>query len=299
MIITRLWGGLGNQLFQYAAGYALAQQHQTKLVLDDTQCILDKNRPYELHHLQISARPWNESEKAWVERAVRLTRPMTGQTHSLAKTAKRLLVPHLSSWFSYVEDQYHGFQPDVFLPKGHVYLAGTWASELYFSDLASAVRREFAFARPPEDQNKDMLADIENSNAVCIHVRRGDYVTIADTSKRFGVCSLQYYQDAFSYLCSRLENPTAFVFSDDPEWVRENLHPPFKTVYVRHNVGMKNYEDLRLMAACKHFVVANSTFSWWGAWLAANPDKIVIAPKKWSIDANGIDDPVPGSWLRL
>jgi hypothetical protein len=124
-------------------------------------------------------------------------------------------------------------------------------------------------------------------------------VSVADTHKRFGLCGLDYYERAFAYLRERLDGAVAYVFSDDPDWTRQHLRFSCPTVYVTHNLGRSNHEDLRLMAACRHFIIANSTFSWWGAWLGADPGKIVVAPKVWRIDAQGIADPVPDSWVRL
>jgi hypothetical protein len=300
MVIARLWGGLGNQLFQYAAGLALAEGQGADLVLDPTQCLADRNRPYELDRLRISGRVWTEEERRRVERMVRLARPITEATSRAARALKRSLTPLLRHRFTYVEDRHQGYQPEVFDIRGDVYMAGTWASAEYFERIAPRVRAEFAFAQEPDGENAAALARIRACDAsVCVHVRRGDYVTVADTSRRFGVCSLDYYRDALAWVAARVTRVTAFVFSDDPVWARENLQLPCEIVYVTHNVGRRNHEDLRLMSACKHFIIANSTFSWWGAWLAENPDKIVVAPRQWRVDPNGIGDPVPDHWVRL
>jgi len=298
MVVTRVWGGLGNQFFQYAAGLAVAKKLNTSLLLDSWRNDCDPNRPNELHHFRITGRPWSKVERGWIESLIRVARPAEGRTSIWAKRLKGIAGPLLAPWFSYVEDQYCGFQPRVFSQRGHVYLAGTWASEKYFQEVADLVREQFTFLQAPDEENRSMLDKIGGANSVCVHVRRGDYVSVADTNKRHGLCSIEYYQSAFEYLLERVSDPVLFVFSDDPAWVQENLRFPRPTYYVTHNVGRQNCQDLRLMAACKHFIIANSTFSWWGAWLSQHLQKIVVAPRTWTLDP-GIDDPVPDHWIRM
>ena len=177
-------------------------------------------------------------------------------------------------------------------------MAGTWASASYFDRDASTIREEFAFVEDPDVANAKMLEAMGSCQSLCVHVRRGDYVQIAETNRRYGVCSLDYYSRAFEHVAKIAGSVTAFVFSDDPEWTEVNLKLPCETIYVSHNVGRRNYEDLRLMSACQHFIIANSTFSWWGAWLAKYNEKIIVAPRQWSLDPQTIADPVPGDWVR-
>ena len=300
MIIARLWGGLGNQLFQYAAGYALSRHKGVALLIDPLQCHLDKNRPYELKHFHVTGRPWTAEEEKHFDPWIRLARPADAATHRWAGFAKRHLSSMAARYLSYAADRHAGYQPEVFDARGHVYMAGTWADQRYFASWKNDLREELRFTEQPDDENRRMLDRITGTErAVCVHVRRGDYVEIADTRERFGVCSLDYYRTAIEYLRARVEAPTAFVFSDDPKWTMTNLVLPCETVYVTHNVGRRNHEDLRLMMACRHFVIANSTFSWWGAWLSAAPDKIVVAPRRWSIDMQTIGNPVPPDWVSL
>lgn len=299
MVIVRLWGGLGNQLFQYAAGFAAAEQAKAPLLLDPLRCDLDFNRPYELNHFKISGRLWNQHEKRWAERLVRITRPINGQTSLSAKGFKTVFKPIVNTWFKYVEDPYRGYQPGIFKHFRHVYIAGTWASAKYFEEVAAPIRNQFTFRNSPSDENQRMLEVIQSSNAICLHVRRGDYISVPETAVRHGLCSLDYYHAAFDYIAKRVADPVIFVFSDDPAWVQEHLKFPRPTFYVTHNVGRQNYEDLRLMSACKHFIIANSTFSWWGAWLGEEEHKIVIAPKRWGNNLEEMDDPVPDDWVRL
>ena len=299
MIIARLWGGLGNQLFQYAAGYALAKACRTALLLDPTQCHLDQNRPYELEQFNITGRPWTEAEKKRLGPLIRLVRPAEETTKHWSRMVKQLLLPVVSRHFYYVADRNAGFQSEIFTRHAHAYMAGTWADSRYFAADSDDILRQFSFKAAPDDENRRMLELIGKGRAVCVHVRRGDYVKIADTIARFGVCSSEYYHAAMAHVLARVENPTAFVFSDDPVWTAEHLRLPCETVYVTHNVGRCNAEDLRLMAACQHFVIANSTFSWWGAWLSTHPEKIVVAPKRWSIDTQTIGNPVLPDWVKI
>jgi len=298
MVIVRLWGGLGNQLFQYAAGLDVARKLKTELIIDPTQCLLDANRPYELHRLKISGRLWTDAERTWCEKMVRLSRPIEKKTRTTAAIAKRLAQATVARNFSYVEDAKRGFQPEVLEHRDHIYLAGTWANEKYFSAITETIRNEFAFIEPPDDENQRMLARITDCNVISVHVRRGDYISVPEHARRYGQCSFDYYQTAFEFLRSRVNDPTVFVFSDDPEWSKENLKFPCPTIFVSHNTGNRNHEDLRLMSACRHFIVANSTFSWWGAWLGRTEGKIVVAPKRWTIDPT-LSDPVPDHWTRL
>ena len=141
---------------------------------------------------------------------------------------------------------------------------------------------------------------IEGTEAVSMHIRRSDYVSGPYVHNRFYLCPLSYYYAAIEILRKSLSYPDFFVFSDDIQWVKENLRLEYPTRYVDHNGPERDYEDLRLMSLCKHHVIANSTFSWWGAWLSTNPEKIVIAPQHWFKDAKRCTkDLIPGTWIRL
>ena len=144
------------------------------------------------------------------------------------------------------------------------YLAGFWQREEYFSEIADVIRKEFTFREPPDAQNAETLREIATSgNAVCVHVRRGDYLE-PQMHAFFGLCGLDYYRQAMELMRGRVNGPRFFLFSDDPAWARGHLHIDDRTRLVDHNVGGQDHEDLRLMAACRHFIIANSSFSWWG-----------------------------------
>ena len=301
MVFVRISDGLGNQFFQYATGLALARKLNTRLVLDVTSSYTpDEQRRYELGHFKVTARPWTEREKAWVrkkqrqrERAMRIRNPILQPVRWLRGWCFRRWI------FNCVDDQYCGYQPEIFSHRTNIYLQGTWISENYFSMIAAEVRSEFEFATPAEGENISLLQKISNCPAICVHVRRGDYVSNPRTNAKHGLCDVGYYQRGFARIQCDVPHPVVFVFSDDPAWAQANLRFPCETVFVTHNVGDKNHEDIRLMRACQHFIIANSTFSWWAAWLAEYQQKIIIVPARWFRDPKRIDHPAPSSWIRL
>jgi hypothetical protein len=147
--------------------------------------------------------------------------------------------------------------------------------------------------------NADLVEQISKVNAVSLHVRRGDYVQNAKTNANHGVCSLDYYRAAIQNILERVEAPSFFIFSDDIPWVKEHLVLDIPCRYVDHNQGVESYNDMRLMSLCRHHIIANSSFSWWGAWLNPDPQKIVIAPQKWFANDNIVDDLFPPEWVTM
>ncbi len=179
------------------------------------------------------------------------------------------------------------------------YLHGYFQSEKYFQDHAPTIREDFSFHLGINEHNIEVINHIEKVNAVSLHVRRGDYVKDPKAAANHGLCSLDYYRAAIKYVAERVDTPFFFVFSDDPVWVKENLQIDFSCRYIDHNQGAESYNDMRLMSLCKHHIIANSSFSWWGAWLNPRVDKIVIAPKKWFANANDVSDLFPPEWVIL
>ena len=191
------------------------------------------------------------------------------------------------------------FYPDIFSFKhsNEVYM-GTWQSEKYFLNAKEEVRRQFAFKEEfLSTETKNVLQDLVSGISVSIHIRRGDYLSPQYINGFGGICTVEYYKKAIEYMNNQFSNPNFYIFTDDKEWVKENFcmdNPNF----VSHNMGCNSWQDMYLMSQCKHNIIANSSFSWWGAWLNDNPDKIVIAPQHWW---NGFekDDVVPDNWLRI
>lgn len=289
MIIVKLIGGLGNQMFQYAAGRRVALANNTELKLDIT--VYEKQvgitpRKYGLNVFNIQANIASNEEIGKLKK----------ENVFLNKLSK--FIPVFKD--SRVTEKHFYFDRAVLNIKNNSHLEGYWASEKYFKDIENIIRKDFTFKDKPDEVNQQMVGRIKNCDSVSIHIRRGDYVFDEKTNKYHGFCDLDYYLRAITLVTKTVKNPQFFVFSDDIKWAKQNLHPKFPCTYVDHNVGKKDYEDMHLMSLCKHNIIANSSFSWWGAWLNQNPGKIVIAPKKWfrnkSIDTK---DLIPHSWVKI
>lgn len=287
MIVFYGQGGLGNQLFQYAAARRLSIIHGCELVLDPYWFAHPKAgetpRPLELDRYPVAMRvamPAEQQRWRWMRgRLGRVTKPFLPM---------RLLC-----------EQGSGVDQSVLNAPAGTYLFGFWQSEAYFSDIRPQLLQELMPIEAPSATDQAIIELIDHGNAVSLHVRRGDYVTLQSASAFHGLCSLDYYRAAIQYVAERVENPTLFVFSDDPEWTRANLHSPFPTHYVDHNTPADAFQDLRLMSRCRHHIIANSSFSWWGAWLADSPAGVVIAPARWFAANRPTPDLVPARWHRI
>jgi len=287
VIITRLQGGLGNQMFQYAAGVRLAAARQTRLKLDVSLLgarDVATPRRYELGCFRISA------ERATPEELEAL----------LAKRSLAARIsPRLDRRAAARERHFH-YDPAVARLPDDTCLQGYWQSARYFEDSAERVRQEFRFRSEPSGRNVELAEEIGARAAVSLHVRRGDYAAHAATRAYHGLCPVDYYHRAASYVAERVRDPIFVLFSDDPEWTRTHLDLRARTIAIEHNGPDDGAEDLRLMSLCRHHVIANSTFSWWGAWLCTKPEKIVTAPERWFSDgARDTSDLIPDRWVRL
>ncbi len=292
MIIIDVAGGLGNQMFQYAAGRALALRHNAALRLDISSYIKDRfQRSFELQRVfavqaEIASRADIREMLGW---------------QSLGAAKRALRHPRLAGLRrnKLVVEPHFGYWPGLKMSPDDCYLVGYWQSEKYFADHASTIRSDFAFLHPLMGRNETLADVIGRTNSVSLHVRRGDYVTHRKASLVHGTCSPAYYQAAVNYIADRTESPTFFIFSDDVPWVRENLEMAFPCQLVEHNQGEDSFVDMQLMSLCKHHVIANSSFSWWGAWLNTRQEKIVVAPKQWFANGTHVDDLLPRAWVTL
>lgn len=287
-------GGLGNQMFQYAVGRALALRTGATLKLDTCHFDRHHDRQYELGCFRIQAQLADEEDLA----AFGLDgRHWPGQLDGVRRRLRAHLAP---GPFQIWRERSFRFDPAIIELQGFVYLEGYWQSERYFLDQAEMLRHEFEPAEPTDSDNARLAAGIEAVNAVSIHVRRGDYVHSATTNRYHGTCSIDYYRAAVAHMCANTTAPQFFVFSDEPEWVRAQfkLGVPITTVSI--NSPDRGYRDMLLMARCRHHITANSSFSWWGAWLGRDPAKIVVAPRRW-FNSDSIDtrDLVPDTWVRM
>jgi hypothetical protein len=292
MILVRLQGGLGNQLFQYAAARRLARARGAELRLDLSRLGgpgLRTPRRYELGALNVAA------EVAGADDLAKIRREPKGLVERV-----RTRLSGDGSGLRVVREAHFHFDPAVLdLPDG-VCLAGYWQSERYFADVADLVRKEFTPKAPLAGRNAELAGEIEGCEAVSVHVRRNDYLADPAVLAVHGMCGPAYYERALAHVAERLADPVFFVFGDDAEWARGNVRAPGRMVIVDHNGAEHPAEDLRLMGLCRHHVIANSTFSWWGAWLNPRTEKVVVAPQRWfATDQWDTRDLIPAGWVRL
>jgi hypothetical protein len=287
VIAASLLGGLGNQLFQYAAGRSLALRLQTELVLNLWDLGRHDSSPA---HETYALAPFQV--RADLRRRVISRRPLQ------ADDSVRGRVRNTLARFRVLEEDPARLCPEFFSAPDWTLLVGFWQSPAYFAEHESLIREELTFREPPAGRTAELLEQIASTNSVSVHVRRGDYVTDPDVNLRMGVLDERYYRRAIDAIAERSTDLQLFVFSDDLGWCRRQLDARWPVTFVEGAPA----DDLRLMSACRHNVIANSSFSWWGAWLDPRPDKLVVAPRQWFRDAPLRDDsiiPDDWSWIRL
>ncbi|MES2425913.1 MAG: alpha-1,2-fucosyltransferase [Bacteroidota bacterium] len=265
MIIVKLQGGLGNQMFQYAAGKSLAVKHNVPLFLDHS----------------------------YLERNNRSFNGFTARTYGLDIfniSGNRLSAQVIDQYFDSGSDS--AVYAYTELPvsydarfrtlKPAVHIRGNWQSPKYFKAVSDLLKNEFSFKESDLIEKNDLLVNqILNCNSVAIHVRRSDYITPPGISKIYHTCTVEYYQKAISAILDRFADIDFFVFSDDIKWAEGNLKTERASIHFIHRNLDADWLDMYLMSICKHNIIANSTFSWWAAWLNANVNKNIIAPSKW------------------
>ena len=255
MITIRLMGGLGNQMFQRAYGLALEARGRA-VMFDRSYLVEGTHRAYSLE-------------------AFRSVIPITRHPQGPIISEKSL---------RFDLDMLHLPDPSI--------AVGYWQNEKYFLDIENKARQALSFRKPIVARAARLQEEIQNSNSVFIHVRRGDYINFQHVH---GVLPMSYYQEAIQHVEASVPGAKIFIFSDDQEWCKKNFKYPVVE-------GTDKYDDLKLMASCKHAIIANSSFSWWGAWLGdTHPSgRVVIAPKKWFVtDEVDGSDIVPQRWVRL
>ncbi len=289
MIIVRLKGGLGNQMFQYALGRVLSLKNNTDLKLDISFFNLNfKNitkRNYDLNVFNINA-----------NLATRYDIPFLFRLHNNKFITRSLdfirrLIRHKG------QEKSFRFDPDICNLDKNVYLDGYWQSFKYFNGYEDVIRKDFTLNKDLPDNIKKLKKEIESSNSLCVHIRRGDYVGNAHHE----VVNIDYYKNGIAIISNKTIIDKIYVFSDDIKWCEENIKFDLPTMFVGEEYSGENAEGhLILMSACKNFVICNSSFSWWGAWFNQNKDKIVVAPKKWFNDQIiNTSDLVPENWIRI
>jgi len=291
MIIASLNSGFGNQMFQYACARAVAAKNGYEFGMEGTYLERDPLRGLELpRHFGL-------------ERFLLTPATLQARARETAGFVRRRLnrrrFPDAFGLPLYQEKQFT-FDPAIFDVADNTLLRGYWQTEKYFNEFADIIRQDFQFAASPSARNAELIAELDETSSVALHVRRGDYVADPLVAKNHGVCPPAYYERAVEFLNEKLDSYRLYVFSDEPDWVRANMQFDSSTTYVSWNRGADSFEDMRLMSHCKHNVIANSSFSWWGAWLNPSPQKVVIAPAKWfGTLPHDTSDLVPSSWIRL
>ncbi len=289
MIIVRVVGGLGNQMFQYALGRALAEVHDTELKLEISSFAAYPERSYKLDAYSINASIANIEE---IDQIIFGTRRIS-QNYLMRQLNKIIPINRKRI----ITENSFGFNPKIFNVQNNTYLIGYWQSYKYFGKIVELIRQELTEKKDPKKEMIDWYQRLKQCNSVSIHIRRGDYVSNQKTNEFHGLCSIDYYEKSIQYIAGKISSPRFYVFSDDILWARKNLRINYPIEYVSNITQGDEISDLYLMKGCKHHIIANSSFSWWGAWLSNSPNQITIAPKKWFKSSNvSLNDLIPGNW---
>ncbi|MGE0931818.1 alpha-1,2-fucosyltransferase [Peijinzhouia sedimentorum] len=296
MIVVRLWGGLGNQLFQYATGQALATKNgcelkiDTSLLYENLDDPLTVKREFDLNVFNIKA------ELATKEEIVFFNPPASNIPQKLKAKWLNFKYPNRV----YAEKHFH-FDPKLALQKPPLCIIGNWQSYKYFQETEGSLRSELKFSKELEANSTDLANEIQSTQSVCINIRRGDYVNHPVYSKTLGFRGLEYLIPAVEKIKEKVENPSFYIFSDDIKWCEEVLQPKIGGRVIDHrHKGWKFGNYLQLISLCKHQIIPNSTFGWWGAWLNNNPNKIVVAPQLWYQDKSyDTKDLCPDDWIKI
>lgn len=277
MICIDIKGGLGNQLFQYAVGKSLAITKNTDFMLN-----LDSYNGKDAQlfdHVEFKLNNFNIGNY----------KTITVDEIKKINDVENIIEPLSSTNFVKLID-FNKF-------NGNLRLIGFWQDERYFKKYENIIKNDLKVITNPDKKNQKLINEINDTNSVCLSFRRGEYLNQYYIS-HFGMCTEEYYKQAIDFISKRVENPVFYVFSDDMEWITDNVKLDFPTVPVNINGIGKEHEELRLMYTCNHFILANSSFSWWGAWLSENKYKQVFAPKPWfnSLTKEGI---LCKNWIHL
>jgi hypothetical protein len=295
MIIVKLVGGLGNQLFQYAFGRSASIQTSQELKLDISGYFKKNHLNLQNDEKRIPLiQKFNINAEIALENEIRKYNPIWYKAWKKIRNKIR----------GY--DDLYVFNEKALKVSNNTYLEGFWPSEKYFKNIEKELRDELKLKDPFSAEAKKIEEMISNNRkqgniSISLHVRRGDYVNSPIILASFGIMSTEYYQKSYEELKKRFDGKIIeiFVFSDDIKWVKENISFDSPMHFVS-NPKIKDYEEMVLMSKCDHNIIANSTFSWWGAWLNPNPGKIVIAPKQWVVDPRkNTDDVIPEEWIKI
>ena len=285
MKIVRIMLGLGNQMFQYAV-YRTLQNNGDDVYLDISD--------YETHYVHNGYElplHFNIHERIAPPEQINLFRK-----NILSPSIVRRILRKINKIFTASGKENQLNNPMIFTIKGVQFYQCYWVTEEYFNSIANILRSEFAFKNELDKRNRELLANMAQGNSVSIHIRRGTFI---DHPIYGNICTIDYYKKAMEIMQVKVNDPVYYVFSEDIDWVKANL-PMLKATFVDWNTGKNSYRDMQLMAGCKNNIIANSSFSWWAAWLNNNPEKLIIAPSKiFNIAENQGDGLIPKSWITV
>lgn len=299
MIITNIIGGLGNQMFQYAFHLYLKNniKNEDKFFLDINQ--FDN---YGLHNGYELERIFSINEK-YISKSLSLHNIVRNNILQSDILKKVMIELSISKINIFIEDIYSLINLNNLNCKkeeNYNYFIGYWQNYNYIKNNAEKIKNIFSFNLNKLDKNnKELLNNIENNNSVSIHIRRGDYLNKNNFDKFANICNEKYYLNAINYIEKNIENPKYFVFSDDIEYCKYLFKEINNIFYVQNNKGKDSYWDMFLMSKCKHNIIANSSFSWWGAFLNSNNNKIVLAPNKWFNFDDISQNILPKEWIKI
>lgn len=291
MIVVKLKGGLGNQLFQYATAKSLSIKHNTSLYLDLSLLNADPKQQYTKRELELNL--FNIAAKQIKKKQLNnFFRKQSIWNRIQTKLFGRYDIQNQNG-FEY-DSNFENYTKNTYLNDGY------WQSEKYFKNIRENLLNELVVVLPKNNQVTQFENQIKKCNSVSIHIRRGDYISLANANAAHGVLPLSYYGAAIDCITSTQNNCVFFVFSDDINWAKNNLQLNNQTHYIDFNTGKNSVFDLHLMSKCKHNIIANSSFSWWAAWLNQNKHKTVIAPKQWfQTTEHNTTDLLPSEWIAI
>jgi hypothetical protein len=287
-ITTKITGGLGNQMFQYAAGRSLSYHLNVPLFLD-----ISSFQDYQVRDFQLDKVFRIKSTELVSVRGRNIATSKKIAAHILHKFTSQPILPKI-----YYQPSFGFWQDFYSIPDGSK-IVGTWQNEKYFLPIESILREEFFFPDFKEERNKVIGRKIKSEKSVAIHVRKGDYLS-QKGMKTYSQISRDYYLKALQIIKNRHGDTQAFIFTDDVDWATTNLYGLENVTFVDWNHNEQAFCDMQLMALCDHFVTSNSTFSWWSAWLGSNDQSTVITPKEWFV-RNDLKskDIHPGFWIQI
>lgn len=282
--IVKFLGGLGNQMFQYAFFLSLEKCYG-KVKAD-----LTGFGEYRLHHGFELAKVFGVAMEQATPFELRIY--TSQQRDWLTRKLRRI---YGTKGAEYDEQEEFAFDTGIYEDASPRHFWGYWQHHQYVQLVEDKLRKAFVFKEPLDKRNEDCVQTLAAHETVAVHVRRGDYLNHPSLG---GICDLSYYQQGLQILEEKLDNPLYVFFSNDMTWCKDNLNVK-NAVYVDWNKGEQSYRDMQLMGCCNHYIIANSSFSWWGAWLNPNPNKLVVSPKKWVNDEADPAALIHPQWIRL